>query len=119
MQLHTTLGILDQQSTQPSFASAAKSRSPSNTADKTGAFSNVIEAATTPAGSATFEEAEKASGIKKYELEIAAAAGLLRTVSPDSQTSAGKKSEPSFEELSRTIEDLKKPNQSHAIDMFK
>jgi hypothetical protein len=77
-----------------------------------------MDSAKAPASAATFEAAKKASGIQKAELEIAAAAGLLRTLSASSPSSDGNKAEPTYLELGRTNKDLKQPNQSHALDLF-
>jgi hypothetical protein len=118
MQLNTSLGILDQQPTQPSLTSAAKSHSSSHSAEKNGIFYEVTDAAKAPASAATFEAAEKASGVQKVELEIAAAAGLLRTRRASPAASNGNRAESSYEEPRQAIEDLKLPNQSHALDLF-
>jgi hypothetical protein len=67
---------------------------------------------------ATAAAAAEASGLEKIELEIAAAAGLLRPFTPDPQLPAPNMSGSSLEELLRIIADLKKPDQSRFVDVF-
>ena len=77
----------------------------------------VHQKAAVPPSSSTASAAEETSGLRKISLEIAAAAGLLRPLSPEHLTPvtlAG----PSLEELIQTIAKLKEPNQSRYIDVF-
>jgi hypothetical protein len=62
--------------------------------------------------------AQEASGLEKIELEIAAAAGLLKPKIPEPQLPIANLSGPALEELLRTIADLKKPDQSRFVDVF-
>jgi hypothetical protein len=73
--------------------------------------------AVAPPSPATFSAALEASGLQKIRLEIAAASGLLRPLSPEHiepVTLAG----PSLEELMQTIAKLREPNQSRVVDVF-
>jgi hypothetical protein len=70
-----------------------------------------------PPSQATFSAALEASGLQKIQLEIAAASGLLRPLSPehiDPVTLTG----PSLDELMQMIAKLKEPNQSRVVDVF-
>jgi len=67
---------------------------------------------------ATSAAAQEASGLKKIQLEIAAAAGLLRPFNPDPELPAVPKAGSSLEELLRTIADLKKSDRSRFVDVF-
>jgi hypothetical protein len=96
MLLPTILRILDQRQPQPV----------------------VVEKIKTPPSSATTAAAEESSGLKKIELQIAAAAGLLRPLNPVPHTAAVNLTRPSLEELLRTIADLKKPDQAPKVDVF-
>jgi hypothetical protein len=69
-------------------------------------------------GYAAIAAAQEASGLKKIELEIAAAAGLLRPIHPDPQLPGANLAGPALEELLRTIADLKKSDQSRFVDVF-
>jgi hypothetical protein len=77
----------------------------------------VFQKAVTPASPATFAAALESSGLQQIQLEIAAAAGLLRPLSPehiDPVTLAG----PNLEELMQTIAKLKEPITPRQIDVF-
>ncbi len=65
----------------------------------------------------TFSAALENSGLQKIRMEIAAAAGLLRPLSPEHiepVTLTG----PSLEKLMQTIAKLKESGQSRVVDVF-
>jgi len=71
----------------------------------------------TPASKATFAAAAAASGLKRTQLEVAAAAGLLRPISAENPA-AQKQSAQNLKGLLRTINELEKPDPSHDLDVF-
>jgi hypothetical protein len=65
----------------------------------------------------TFSAAMEASGLQQIRQEIAAAAGLLRPLSPEHiepVTLTG----PNLEELMQTIAKLKEPYKTRVVDVF-
>ncbi len=116
MLLNSIYKMLNQQETQQKAAAGKNTASPAP-AEGEKAFSKVAEEVRIPASEATFEAAAKAEGMKKIELEIAAAAGLLRPISPEPPPEANKYSN-SLEGLLRTIEDLKNPPKLPDFDLF-
>jgi hypothetical protein len=78
----------------------------------------VVEKVKTPPSSATIAAAQEASGLKKIELEIAAAAGLLRPLNALPQLPVINLAGPSLEELLRTIAELEKLDQTRKVDVF-
>jgi hypothetical protein len=82
-------------------------------------FRKMADTITIPASKVTSEAAAKAEGMKKIELEIAAAAGLLRPISPDPPSEPDpEQTARSFEDLLRMVEELKNPAKSHDLDLF-
>jgi len=102
---------------KPSAGGGTKSESVA--VDKEKSFRKIADTITIPASEATFEAAAKAEGIRKIELEIAAAAGLLRPISPNPPPEpAPDHTARSLEDLLRMVEDLKNPAKSHNLDLF-
>lgn len=116
MLLHSILKALKLESAHPESAGAEKPGA-SGTDKGEKKFSGMIEDAKIPAGEATYEAAGKAAGLRKFELAVAAEAGLLRPMIPDPPEHTDQPGQ-SFEELLRTIEDLKNPGKSHKLDLF-
>jgi hypothetical protein len=106
----------NQQEIQPKAAAGKNTASPAP-AEEEKAFSKSADGVRIPASEATLEAAAKAKGMKKIELEIAAAAGLLRPISPEPPPEAIKYSG-SLEDLLQTIEDLENPPKSPNFDLF-
>ena len=117
MLLHTIREAPNQQGIQPKAAAAGKTTAPSAPVERGKAGAKLVDEVRIPASEATFEAAAKAKGMKKIELEIAAAAGLLRPISPEPPPDANKYSN-SLEGLLRTVEDLKNPPKSPNFDLF-
>lgn len=104
---------MNQQVTHPKETTASGNKSQSASVKKETSLQKTADTITLPASKATFEAAAKAEGMKKIELEIAVAAGLLRLISPEPEPSAR-----SFEDLLRIVEELKNPAKSHDLDLF-
>lgn len=96
MLLSSILRILDQRQTQP----------------------NVVKKLEFEPSYAAVAAAQEASGLEKIELEIAAAAGLLRPFGPEPKSPAANFGAASLDELLRTIADLRKPDRSRFVDVF-
>lgn len=116
MLLQSILKILNEQFTQPKIAAAEKDTHPHEKVEGE-IFSNIIDKVDTPASAATLDAAMEATGIKRNELEIAAAAGLLRPISSENPPTSNQSNQRA-EELLKTIEELKKPQKSHNLDLF-
>ncbi len=61
---------------------------------------------------------EEAHALAKLQLDIAAAAGLLRPLSPDPDMSPISLPGPSLEELMQIIDNLKAVEESRVVDVF-
>ena len=61
---------------------------------------------------------ENVSGLKKIELEIAAAAGLLRPLSVMPDPVMPPPAGPSLEELIRAVSKFEKSDETRVVDMF-
>jgi hypothetical protein len=72
----------------------------------------------TPATETISIEQEASPGLDTLQIEIAAAAGLLRPLSPDPGMSPVALPGPSLEELMQIIDKLKAPDQSRVVDVF-
>jgi hypothetical protein len=108
MLISSILQILDQQSFQPKATKKAFEMAAENAAAQ---FRIPNQAATT-------EVAEESSGLHKIELEIAAAAGLLRPLSLEHPLPAAAHPGPSAEELIRAITKFERPHRSRFVDVF-
>lgn len=121
MLLQSIINVINQQFPQKEFAKAEKRSTQPIGVEKEKTFSDMIGEAKTPASAATFAAAEEAKGMKRIELEIAAAAGLLRPMSPEPPPQAKETPQQhnqSHEELLRTIKGLKNPEELHNFDLF-
>jgi hypothetical protein len=63
-------------------------------------------------------QAEKTSGLKRIEMEIAAAAGLLRPFSGMPYPGMPLASGPSLEDLIRAVSKFEESGQSRVVDVF-
>ena len=117
MLLNSIYDIMSQQAVHQKAAAAGKNKPSSGSVEGGKAVSKLEDTIKTPASKATYEAAAKAKGMKKIELEIAAAAGLLRPISPEPPPETNQNSN-SFEDLLRIIEDLKNPPKPSGIDLF-
>ena len=61
---------------------------------------------------------ENVSGLRKIELEIAAAAGLLRPLSVMPDPIMSPPASPSLEELIRAVSKFERPDEQHVVDVF-
>jgi hypothetical protein len=61
---------------------------------------------------------EGASGLQTIELEIAAAAELVKPSAVTAQPSAARSTSPFMEELLRAITKLEQPEESRVVDVF-
>ena len=116
MLLYSIYEIITQQGIQSKAAAGENTASPASAEGKK-VYSKLADEARIPANEATLKAAAKAEGMRKIELEIAAAAGLLRPISPEPPPEANQYAN-SLEGLLRTIEDLKNPPKSPDIDLF-
>jgi hypothetical protein len=117
MLLNTIYEIMNQQAVQPKAAAAGKNKAPSGSVEGEKAFAKMPDTVRVPASEATIEAAAKAKGMKKIELEIAAAAGLLRPISPEPPPESKQYSQ-SLDDLLRSIDELKNPRKSPDLDLF-
>ena len=117
MLLNSIYDIMSQQVIHEKAATDGKKKASSDSVKGDKAASKIADTVKTPASKATSEAAARAKGMKKIELEIAAAAGLLRPISPEPPPEMNKYAN-SFEDLLRIIEDLKNPPKSSGIDLF-
>jgi hypothetical protein len=117
MLLNSIYDIMNQQLAQPKASTAGKGTAPSASVEKEKTFQKMADTVKIPASEATFEAAAKAEGMKKIELEIAAAAGLLRPISPEPPEDFNQNAQ-SFDDLLRTINELEDPPKSHDLDLF-
>jgi hypothetical protein len=110
--------ILNQQFSQLKTVAVEKKTAPPLKIGSTEkAFTTPNDETKTPASKATSAAAAAASGIKRTQLEVAAAAGLLRPISAENPA-APKQSDQSLKGLLHTISELEKPDQSHNLDVF-
>ena len=117
MLLNSIYDMMSQQVVHPKAATAGKNTAPSRSFKGDKAVSKMSDTVKTPASEATFEAAAKAKGMKKIELEIAAAAGLLRPISPEPPPESNQYAH-SLDDLLRTIDELKNPQKSPNLDLF-
>ncbi|MBN2241071.1 MAG: hypothetical protein JW793_00160 [Acidobacteria bacterium] len=118
MLLNSIYRILNQQAGSREADGAGINAAPSKPDAGAEEFSKVAEKVRIPAGEATLEAAAKAKGMKKIELEIAAAAGLLRPISPEPPGKPNRHAR-GLDDLLRTIGELKDPPRSPNLDLFK
>ncbi|MBN2320284.1 MAG: hypothetical protein JXR49_14465 [Acidobacteria bacterium] len=117
MLLNSNFEITNQQAIHPKDAAAGKTKSSSFSSEVEKASSKTVDNVRIPASEATIEAAAKAKGMKKIELEIAAAAGLLRPISPEPPPESKQYSQ-SLDDLLRSIDELKNPRKSPDLDLF-
>lgn len=117
MVLHSIHDIINQQLANLKTAKAGVNKSRSAPVEKEKSFQKMKEIIKIPASEVTFEAAAKAKGMKKIELEIAAAAGLLRPISPKPSPEPEQSSQ-SLKDLLRMIDELKNPPKSPDFDLF-
>ena len=119
MLLHSILETLTQKLDLSEPTAAGKQSTPRpETVQEQPSFPDSIKEVRIPASEATFKAAAQAKGMKRIELEIAAAAGLLRPMSPEPPPELNQSSKQGFDELLRTVEELRKPGRSHNLDLF-
>ena len=117
MLLQSIYDIINQQLSQLKSGKAGLNKSQSTPVEKEKSIVKMEEIIKIPASEATFEAAAKAEGMKKIELEIAAAAGLLRPISPEPPAESDPSSR-GIKDLLRMIDELKNPPKSPGLDLF-
>jgi hypothetical protein len=117
MLLHTVLDKLAQK-LAPTKHTKAEINAPAPQGTKQTPFSETFREVRIPASEATLQAAAQEKGMKRIELEIAAAAGLLRPISVETQQESKQPSTKGLVELIRTVEELKNPGKSHQLDLF-
>jgi hypothetical protein len=117
MFLNSIFQILNLHANPRGAAKAVENDAPDKAADDGEPFSKVVEKVRIPAGEATLAAASEAKGMKKIELEIAAAAGLLRPISPEPPRKTTRPVQ-GLDTLLRTVDELKNPPKSPNLDLF-
>ncbi len=117
MLLHSIYEMMNQRLSQPKAATAGADKALSSSGGKEKVFRKMADKINIPANQATLEAAAKAKGMRKIELEIAAAAGLLRPISPEPPPEQNASAR-SFDDLLRIVNELKNPPKSPSLDLF-
>jgi len=117
MLLHSIYEFMNQRLAKMKVDDSGAEKAQSSADEKEKVFRKMAEKIKIPAEEATLEAAAKAEGMRKIELEIAAAAGLLRPVGPEPQPELNASAR-NFDDLLRMVHELKTPPKSPNLDLF-
>ncbi len=117
MLLHSIYEFMNQRLAKLKADDSGAEKAQSSADEKEQVFRKMAEKIKIPAEEATLEAAAKAEGMRKIELEIAAAAGLLRQVCPEPPPELNASAR-NFDDLLRMVHELKNPPKSPNLDLF-